>query len=72
MESEVWDLRIHDVFCLNCNGDQMKYYGYEKGSNLDEGNIINSEKYETDDHESHLFLNFKCDNCNRKVSVMTH
>jgi len=72
MESEVWDLRIHDVFCLDCKGDKMTYCGYEKGSALDQNKIINSEKYETDDHEPHLFLNFKCETCQRKVSVMTH
>ena len=71
MQAEVWDLRIHDVFCLDCDS-MMTYYGYENGSDLDKSKIINSEKYETDEHESHLFLNFKCDKCQRKVSVMTH
>jgi len=70
-EEDVWNLRIHDVFCLECD-EMMKYYGYEKGSNLDEGKIIESDKYETDNYEPHIFLNFKCSKCGKKISVMTH
>jgi hypothetical protein len=54
MLDEVWNLRIHDLFCLDCDA-KMEYYGYENGSNLDENNIINSDKFETDGNESHLY-----------------
>jgi len=65
MQQEVWDLRINDVFCLDCDS-MMEYYGYEKGNDLDQNNIINSEMYETDDYEPHIFLNFHCPRCKKK------
>jgi len=71
MKAEVWDLRVYDVFCLDCN-EKMEYYGYEQGGKLDGGNIINSETYETKDVEPHIFLTFKCIQCKKKTSVMTH
>jgi len=71
VQEEVWDLRINDAFCLDCDS-KMEYYGYEKGSDLDQNNIINSEMYETDDYEPHIFLNFHCPRCKKKTSIMTH
>ena len=71
MKEEVWNLRIHDAFCLDCDSI-MEYYGYEKGGNLDERKIIDSDTFETDNYEPHIFLNFKCPHCMKKTSVMTH
>jgi len=71
VKEEVWNLRIQDAFCLECD-KIMDYYGYEKGGNLDQSKIIDSEQYETNDYEPHIFLNFKCPQCMKKTSVMTH
>jgi len=71
VQDEVWNLRVHDVFCLSCD-NKLDYTGYEKGSALDQDKIIKSENYETDDYESHYFLNFECPHCKNKISVMTH
>ncbi len=73
MKNEIWDLRIYDLFCLNCpGGPKMNFDGFEKGSNVGNGKIINSDFYETDDSETHYFLNFTCPDCKNQSSIMTH
>jgi len=56
---------------MGCD-EMMEYFGYEKGESLDEGKIIESDKYDTDSYAPHIFLNFQCPHCKKKISVMTH
>ena len=71
MKEEVWNLRIQDAFCLDCD-KKMEYYGYENSGNLEGSNVINSETYDSEGYQPHIFLNFNCPQCKKKTSVMTH